>query len=108
MQIDISCIHVCDVYVDHRIYAGTLPLQSERLYSALKGLGKVNVLQCVAVCCSVLQCVAVCCNVLQCVAVWCSKEPWQGSVLHGVAGRCTVLHSVAVCCSVLLERDLTR
>ena len=29
----------------------------------------VNVLQCVAVCCSVLQCVAVCCSVLQCVAV---------------------------------------
>jgi len=69
MQIYISCIHVCDVYVDHRIYAGTLPLQSERLYSALKGLGKVNVLQCVAVCCSVLQCVAVCCSVSQCVVV---------------------------------------
>jgi len=29
----------------------------------------INLLQCVAVCCSVLQCVAVCCNVLQCVAV---------------------------------------
>jgi len=29
---------------------------------------RVDVLQCVAVCCSVLECVAVCCSVLQCVA----------------------------------------
>ena len=57
----------------------------------------VNVLQCVAVCCSVLQ---VCCkdifivisssyvNVLQCVVVWCS-----------------VLQCVAVCCSVLQGKN---
>jgi len=32
----------------------------------------VDVLICVAVCCSVLQCVAVCCSVSQCVAVSCS------------------------------------
>jgi len=32
----------------------------------------LDLLQCVAVCCSVLQCVAVCCSVLQCVAVCCS------------------------------------
>jgi len=32
----------------------------------------VDVLQCVAVCCSVLQCVAVCYSVLQCAAVCCS------------------------------------
>ena len=32
----------------------------------------LNLLQCVAVCCSVLQCDSVCCNVLQWVAVCCS------------------------------------
>jgi len=33
-------------------------------------LGRLCVLQCVAVCCSVLQCVAVCCSVLQCFFVF--------------------------------------
>jgi len=49
---------------------------NERLVSRL------NVLQCVAVCCSVLQCVAVYCSVLQCVSVCCSA-----------------LQCVAACCS---------
>ena len=59
-------------------------------------LGWVNVLQCVAVCCSVLQCVAVCCR---------GRGSWGGSmccgVLQGVARCCSVLQCVAVCCSVL-------
>jgi len=45
----------------------------------------VDVLQCVAVCCSVLPCVAVRCRVLQCVAVHCSMLPCVavcGSVLQ--------------------------
>jgi len=74
----------------------------------------LNVLQCVAVCCSALQCVAVrcsvsqhvaarysmllfvavCCSVLQRVAVRCS-------VSQHVAARYSMLLFVAVCCSVL-------
>jgi len=58
-------------------------------------LGWVNVLQCVAVCCSVLQCVAGAVGVVvgQCVAGCCR-------VLRGVAVCCTILQCVAVCCSV--------
>jgi len=37
----------------------------------LRTQAHLNVLRCVAVCCSVLQSVAVCCSVLQCGAVWC-------------------------------------
>jgi len=36
----------------------------------------VNLVLCVAVCCSVLQCVAVCCGLLQCLAVCCSVLPY--------------------------------
>jgi len=72
----------------------------------------VNVLQCVAVCCSVLQCVTACCSVSQCVTVCCSVLQsvqcvavsccvTYGScatiqVIEGTATQC-----VAVCCSVL-------
>ena len=48
----------------------------------------LQVLQCLAVCCSVLQFVAVCSIMLQCVAVCCS-------VLHHVAACCSVLQRVA-------------
>ena len=50
---------------------------------------KIDVLQCVVVCCGVWQRVAVCCMVLQCVAVCCS-------VLQCVAVRCSVLQCVAL------------
>ena len=60
----------------------------------------VNMLQCVAVCCSALQSVAVCCSVavrysvLQCVTA-------RYSVLQCVAVRCSVLQSLTLCCSAL-------
>jgi len=81
----------------------------------------VQVLQCVAMCCSV--CVASCCIVLQCVALCCSvfcvlqrvagcdmPHPRTGDVfplilwalpLQRVAVCCSVLQRVAACCSVL-------
>ena len=67
----------------------------------VKIIREVDMLQCVAVCCSVLQCVAVCCSVLQCVAVCCS-------VLQCVAVCCSVLQCVAVCCSVAVCRSVSQ
>jgi len=69
-------------------------------------VASVEVLQCVAVCCSVLQCVAVCCSVLQCVAVCCrvlqaSSRCYSQHRLDVRAWRIHVLQRVAVCCSVL-------
>jgi len=82
----------------------------------------LQVLQCVAECCSVLQCVAVCCRVLQCVAVCCSVlQVLQFVVVCGGTFHThlndslrsvlevenmapsieKVLQCVAVCCSVL-------
>ena len=68
----------------------------------------VDVMMCVAVCCSVLQCVAVCCRGLQCVAVCCSVLQWvevmmqvANTHLGCFAVRCSVLQCVVVCCSVL-------
>jgi len=46
-----------------------------------RGVARLNVLQCIAVCCNMLQCLTVHCSVLQCVAVCCS-----------------VLQRVEVCC----------
>jgi len=54
----------------------------------------LNVLQCVAVCCSA----AVCCSVLQCAdAPRCRACLSCMGMLQCVAVCCTVLHSVAVC-----------
>jgi len=54
-------------------------------------------LQCIAVCCSVLQCVAVCCSVLQCVPI-----SFVGGKSHHSVVYCNVLqHCVAECCIVL-------
>jgi len=68
--------------------------------------GVVNVMQCVAVCCSVLQCVAVWyrvlrygavwCGLVQCVAVWRSVLR-SGAVWCGVAN---VMQCVAMQCGV--------
>ena len=66
----------------------------------------LDMLQCVAVCCSVLQCfpLSLCCSVLQCVALCCSVLQCVAvrySALECVGVCCSVLHCVAVCCSVL-------
>jgi len=87
----------------------------------------LDVLSCVALCCSVLQCVAVCCSVLQCIRrhrdsnqyclsqreIWCCEDCWepefwesfrQVSLLQCAAARCSVcsvLQCVVVCCIVL-------
>jgi len=70
---------------------------------------ELQVVQCVAVCCSVVQCVAVCCSVLHCVAVCCSGVGVARSAVAvsfsertaGGAACCNVLQCVAVWCSVL-------
>jgi len=54
--------------------------------STFENMCSIEVLQCVAVCCSVSPCVAVCCSVLRCVAVCCS-------VLQCVAVSCSVLRT---------------
>jgi len=76
----------------------------------------VNILQCVAVCCSVVQCVAVCFRVLQTCSptLWGRRHTshmWHDSftcetsvyfnMLQRVAVCCSVLQCVAACCSVL-------
>jgi len=55
-------------------------------------LHALNVLHCVALCCTVLQCAVLCCNVLQYVAVCCSAL----NIASIPSCQC-----VAVCCSVL-------
>jgi len=82
------------------VFYNTIYSNSSRTQSSLKIAGEVNlprvcyststfatddlnVLQCIAMCCSVMQCAAMCCNVLQCVVV-CRN----------------VLQCVAMCCGV--------
>ena len=98
IHIDMLCI-VCGRYRGHLrgrdlgSFEGTWGLFHE-----------LQVVQCVAVCCSVLQCVAVCCSVLQCVAVRCSAMQCVAvrcSALQCVAVHCSALQCVAVCCSAL-------
>jgi len=85
----------------------------------------VEVLQCVAVCCSATLCravllsVAVCCSVIQYVAVsWLAKADSQEhigalfavchSVLLSVAACCRILQCVAVYCNVVVLHTATR
>ena len=58
-------------------------------------LGRMYVLQCVAVCCSVLLCVTVRCSALQCVLQWVPITINSTGMLC-----CSVLQCVAVRCSV--------
>ena len=45
---------------------------SRKCCTACSCVWRVQLLQCVAACCSVVQCGAACCSVVQCGAVWCS------------------------------------
>jgi len=76
----------------------TLRLRVSRA-AAAKHFSQLDVLQCVAVCCSVLQCVAVCCSVMQCVAVVRETQCLRAAAAHRVF-CCNVLQCAAVCCSV--------
>ena len=64
-----------------------------------------TVLHCVALCCTVLRCVALCCGVLQCVTVRCSVSQCFAAAGRTPSARticsvrCSVLQCVAVCCS---------
>jgi len=63
---------------------------------------QVDVLQCVAVCCSVLQCGSVWCNVVECVAVNVLQElPQHQQQREKLVQQVDVLQCVAVWCSVL-------
>ena len=61
---------------------------------------QVEMLQCVAVCCSVLQCVAVCYSVFQCVAVCCGVLRLLQCIQVCIAVCSRVLPCVAVCVAV--------
>ena len=76
-----------------------------RKYIAFVVKRSLDMLQCVAVCCSVLQCVAVCCSGrVRWISFTHDTEQFEAhccSVLQCVAACCSVLQCVAVCCSVL-------
>ena len=55
---------------------------------------QIELLQCVAVCCSALQCVTVCCS------VW-MRSARVSSNLSDRLNCCSMLQYVAVCCSVM-------
>ena len=90
-------------------------MQCDRSVQFLEYRYSIDVVQCVAVCCSELQCVSVSCSVLQCVAVCCSElqcarevqsrsnafQILRCDVLKKDAVRYRVVQRVAVCCSGL-------
>jgi len=99
-------------------------IKGKLIQNHLNGATQIQLLQCVALCCSVLHYVAVCCIMLQYVAVCCSlslsvmqcavllllpiKRKFviftslgllrSDCMLQGVAVCCSVLQCVAVCC----------
>ena len=67
------------------------------------GRDKVDILQCVAVCCSVLQCVAVCCSALHQVAETTRQGRHSTKIvytIHGVATISMLLKTIGLFCRI--------